>query len=112
MTMTTTTHDWASDVKKYASNASDAAITGIVKHLGIALQNKDGSFVACSDKSERDRIRESFLKKKLGLAMSDAELDKAIMETCEKMKVDRDKSRVAFYYLLAERYSKLSMFGA
>ena len=33
------------------------------------------------------------------------------MEVCEKMKADRDKSRVAFYYLLAEKYGKLSLFG-
>jgi Protein of unknown function (DUF2853) len=105
------THDWASDVKKYAPNANAAAINGIIKHLGIALQSRDASFVACSDKAERDRVRNGFLKKKLALTDSDAELDKAIMETCEKMKADRDKSRVAFYYLLAERYGKLSMFG-
>jgi hypothetical protein len=94
--MATTTHDWMSDVKKYVPNANDAAVNGIIKHLGIALQNKDASFVACSDKSERDRVRESFLKKKLALSMTDADLDQAIMEVCQKMKADRDKSRVAF----------------
>jgi len=34
----------------------------------------------------------------------------AIKDVCEKMKADRDKSRVAFYYLLAEKYGKLGMF--
>ena len=29
-------HDWAQDVKKYASSSDEAAIKGIVKHLGIA----------------------------------------------------------------------------
>jgi hypothetical protein len=105
------THDWTADVKKYAPNANDAAIWGIVKHLGIALQNRDASFVACADKSERDRVRDSFLKKKLALNNSDAELDKAIMEVCEKMKPERDKPRVTFYYLLAEKYGKLATFG-
>jgi len=108
--MTTTTHDWLADVKKYVPAADDAAVNGIVKHLGIALQNKDASFVACNDKAERDRVRESFLKKKLGLSMSDAELDQSIMDVCQKMKADRDKSRVAFYYLLAEKFNKLSAF--
>jgi hypothetical protein len=28
----------------------------------------------------------------------------AVMYTCRKMKADQDKSRVALYYLLAERY--------
>ena len=51
------THEWVADVKKYFLNANDAAVNGIIKHLGIALQNKDASFVACNDKSERDRVR-------------------------------------------------------
>jgi Protein of unknown function (DUF2853) len=104
-------HDWTADVKRYVPNANAAAINGIVKHLGIALQSRDASFVACGDKSERDRVRDSFLKKKLALTNNDAELEKAIMETCNKMKADRDKSRVAFYYLLADRFGKLSMFS-
>ena len=105
------THDWAADVRRHVPNANDAAIKGIVRHLGIALQSRDASFVACADKAERDRVRDGFLKKKLALNNSDAELDKAVIEVCEKMKADRDKSRVTFYYLLAEKYGKLSMFG-
>ena len=31
-------HDWSHDVKKYSPEADDAAIQGIVKHCGIALQ--------------------------------------------------------------------------
>jgi hypothetical protein len=103
-------HDWAADVKKYVANADDMAIKGVVKHCGIALQSRDGSYVSCTDKSERDRVRDSFLKKKLALADSDADLDKAVMAVCERMKADRDKPRVTFYYLLAEKYGKLSMF--
>ena|SRR6266481_4178543 len=105
------THDWSADVKKYVPNANADAISGIVKHLGIALQSRDASLVACQDKAERDRVRDSFLKKKLGLTQADAELEKAVIDICEKMKGDRDKSRVAFYYLLAEKYGKLSMLG-
>jgi Protein of unknown function (DUF2853) len=108
----TMTHDWAADVKKYASNADDAAVKGIIKHLGIALQSKDSSLVACTDKGEGDRVRESFLKKKLGLSIPDAELDQAIVDICGMMKGDHDKSRVAFYYLLADKYNKLSMFAS
>ena len=104
-------HDWSAGVKKYAPNASDAVINGIVKHLGIALQNRDASFVACADKSERDRVRDSFLKRKLALTNSDADLDATVMGVCEKMKADREKSRVAFYYLLAEKCGKLALFG-
>ena len=41
--------DYASDVKKYAPKADDAKINAIVKHLGIALRNRDSSLVSCSD---------------------------------------------------------------
>jgi hypothetical protein len=51
------------------------------------------------------------LNKKLGLTESDADLDKAIMAIAEKMKGDRTKNRVTVYYLLAERFGKLSVFG-
>jgi Protein of unknown function (DUF2853) len=104
------THDWAADVKKYVPEADDLAIKGIVRHCGIALQSRDGSVVACAEKSERDRVRDSFLKKKLALGESDADLDKAVMDVCQRMHADRDKSRVALYYLLAERFGKLSAF--
>ncbi len=97
-------------MRKYVPNADDSAIKGIVRHCGIALQSRDGSFVSCTDKSECDRVRNSFLKKKLELGDSDAELDKAIAVICERMKTDRDKSRVTFYYLLAEKYGKLALF--
>ena len=103
-------HDWAADVKKYVSEADESAIKGIVRHCGIALQSRDGSYVSCTDKAERDRVRDSFLKKKLALTDGDADLDKAVMAVCEKMKADRDKSRVTFYYLLAEKYGKLALF--
>ena len=32
-----------------------SALDGIVKYLGIALQSRDSSYVACSSKSERNR---------------------------------------------------------
>jgi len=104
------TQDWTKEVKKYVANPDEAAVKGIVKHCGIALQSRDASFVACTDKAERDRVRDGFLKKKLALSGSDAELDKAVIDVCQKMHGDRDKPRVAFYYLLAEKYGKLAAF--
>ena len=106
----TAAHDWVTNVKKYIPDADEAAIHGIVKHLGIALRNKDSSFVACTDKKERDLVRDHFLKKKLGLALEDAALDQSVVDVCAKMHDDRDKPRVTFYYLLAEKFGKLSMF--
>jgi uncharacterized protein DUF2853 len=107
---TTAPHDWATNVKKYLPNADDAAIQGVVRHLGIALRAKDSSLVACTDKGERERVRDHFLKKKLGLALDDAELDRGVADVCQRMHGDRDKPRVTLYYLLAEKYGKLSLF--
>ena len=104
------THDWSSDVKKFVPDADEVAIKGIVKHCGISLQNRDASYVACSDKAERDRVRDGFLKKKLALTASNDELDKAVLDVCAAMKAERDKPRVTFYYLLAVKYGKLALF--
>ncbi|MDQ6772145.1 MAG: DUF2853 family protein [Candidatus Dormibacteraeota bacterium] len=98
-------------VQKYVTGPNEAVVDGIVKHLGIALQSRDSSLVACSDKSERDRVRDSFLKRKLGLTGSDDQLDAAVMEICQKMQAERDKPRVTFYYLLAEKFGKLETFA-
>ena len=101
--------DYLADVKKYAAEADEKVVTAIVKHLGIALRSRDASMVSCSQKSELDRVKQSWLQKKLGLGVDDAELDKAIQEVCEQMgKSNPSKSRVTFYYLLAAKFDKLS----
>lgn len=66
--------------------------------------------MAASDPSELERVREGFLKKKLALTDSDADLDAAIEGVMTAMKADRTKGRVTVYYLLAEKYGKLSLF--
>lgn len=102
--------DWSADVRKYVPEADEAAIKGIVRYCGVALQKRDSSLVSMSDKAEAARVRDNFLKKKLGLTNSDQELDRAITEVAERMKSDRTKNRVTVYYLLADRFDKLSMF--
>jgi hypothetical protein len=74
------------------------------------LRSRDASLVSCKDQVELDRVRTSFLKKKLQLTASDADLNQAIAEVCETMKNTSNKSRVTFYYLLAEKFDKFSLF--
>lgn len=100
--------EYLDDVKRYTAKADENAVAGIVKHLGIALKSKDASLVSCSSKDELVRVRDSWCKKKLGLADSDADLDKMIKDVCETMKGDSRKQRVTFYYLLAEKCGKVS----
>ncbi len=89
------------DLKKYAPGADPAKIEKIRKYLGIALQSRDASLVAASDPTEMARIRDGYAKKKLGLT-DDTAIEAALKAVADKMKGDRSKSRICFYYLLAE----------
>jgi outer membrane protein OmpA-like peptidoglycan-associated protein len=103
--------DWLADVRKYVADADETVVKAIVRYCGIALQNRDSSLVAFSDTKETERVRENYLKKKLGLTNSDAELDGAIAAVGDRMKEDRTKNRVTVYYLLAEHFGLLTVFG-
>ena len=103
--------DWSADVKKYAPDADDGIIAGIVRHCGIALHKVDSALVSFSDKTETDRVRDGFCRKKLALTQDDAEVDRVIATVGERMKADRTKNRVTVYYLLAEAFDKLQLFA-
>lgn len=102
--------DHEGDLKKYCASADAAHISAIRKYLGIALTKKDSSLVSCSDASELARIRDGYAKKKLGLS-DDKAIDAAIKKVCAAMKGDSSKSRIAFYYLLAQETGTLSKLG-
>jgi len=102
--------NYVADVKKYVSHVDEAAVAGIVKHLGIALRGKDSSLVAASDPEELKRVRDGFMKKKLALTESDAQLDAAIKDVMVRMKAEHNKGRVIVCYLIAEKFNKLSLF--
>jgi hypothetical protein len=109
--MNETAIDYEQDVRKYAPAVDGAAIKGIVKHLGIALRSKDASLVSASDPEELRRVRDGFMKKKLALTQTDAELDAALKDVMKKMAADRNKSRVTVCYLIAEKFGKLGLFA-
>lgn len=101
------------NIKKYAKGYNQAAAEKIVGHLGIALRNRDSSIVACTDEGELDRVREKWCRGKLGLAHKQSELDAGIKAICDRMKAEGGaKSRVTFYYLLAEHFGKLGDLAA
>ncbi len=101
--------EYLTDVHKYSPHAAEAAVTTIVKYCGIALRNKDSSLVSVSDPAELNRVRDGFAAKKLGLDAAAAEA--GIKLVAEKMKAERNKSRVTFYYLLAEATNTLGKLG-
>ena len=92
--------EYVEDVKKYAKEVDEAAVAKIVKYCGIALKSKDSSLVSTSDKEELARVKKGFAAKKLGLTADAAE--KGIAAAAARMKGVRNKSRVTFYYLVAE----------
>ncbi len=100
---------YINDIKRYRDDVDEQAVAAIVKHLGIALKSPDASLVSCSSSSELARVRESWLKKKLGLTADDQTLDKTICDVCRAMPGNGKKSRVTMYYLLAEKHGKLNM---
>ena len=98
--------DYLADVRKYDALADAAVVDKIVKHLGIALRNRDSSMVACSDKAELDRVRAKWCEKKFGF--EEAQRADAIIElVCRTMGSDNSKSRVTFYYLVAKHMGRL-----
>lgn len=101
--------DHLASVKKFATKpVNEKALAGLEKTYRLVMSKPDTRYVACSDPEERATVRKNFLEGKLGLAGDD--LDRAVEETCQAMKADHNKSRLTFYYLLAERYEKLGAF--
>ncbi|MCO4316010.1 DUF2853 family protein [Phyllobacterium sp. 21LDTY02-6] len=98
--------DYLTDVRRYDAAADEATVEKIVKHLGIALRNRDSSLVSCSDPDELKRVRTNWVEKKLGLT-DETKADAAIQSVCETLKDDRSKSRVTFYYLTAKALGAL-----
>jgi hypothetical protein len=92
--------DYAANIAKYTDKVDTGAVAAVVKYCGIALRNADSAKVSASDPKELARVRDGFAAKKLGLTAEAA--DAGIQKVVEKMKGERGKSRVTFYYLLAE----------
>ena len=94
------------DIKKYTTKPiHETAVAHLAKTYQLVMSKADSRYVACSDAEEVARVKENFLKKKLKLESGD--LDGAIKSVCQMMKADRTKSRLTFYYLLAEHFDKL-----
>ena len=92
--------DYLEDVRKYSPGADEAVVKRLVNYCGIALRNADSATVAATDPKELATVREGFAKKKLELETEAA--DAGIAQVCATMKGVNRKSRVTFYYLLAE----------
>ena len=99
------------NVQRYDPDADRDVVERIVKYCGVSLKSRDTSLVACRDQSERDRIVRGFASRKLGIK-SKAEREQLVEDVCGQMSAQRQKSRVTFYYLMAQKAGKLDeVFG-
>ena len=91
---------------------SEDLITKVTVGLGPSIYKHDSETVSCTDNNEVATVRENFLKKKLGLAQEDAELDAAIQNVCEMMGTsNKHKYRALFYALLTKNFGKVSIYA-
>ena len=98
--------------KKLDLLLSDELITKVTVGLGPSIYKQDSETVSCADSSELATVRDSFLKKKLGLTQTDEELDAAIKNVCEMMgTANKHKYRALFYALLAKNFGKTDVYN-
>lgn len=97
------------DIRKYAANADEGVVAEMEKVYRLALSNADARLVSFSDPDELKTVRENFVKGKLGVTDSDDDIDAAIKAL--ESKIPGQRKRLTVYYLLAEQYGKLSVFG-
>ncbi len=103
---------YLNDLKKYERSVDEDLLALIVFHLGPAIYRADAEVVSCTNSDELDRVRNNFLKKKLGLSESDDKLNASIKEVCSKLgQSNRHKYRASFYYLLTKMYAKEGVLG-
>ncbi|WP_378947639.1 DUF2853 family protein [Paracoccus sp. R86501] len=78
---------------------------------GPSIYSADSETIAGSDKSEVARVRDSYLKKKLGLSDGD-QLDSAIDTVMEQYgSSNRSKYRAVVYYMLCRHFGKEAVYA-
>ena len=97
-------------LKKIGMRPDADLLRKVTKACGPSIYTRDGETVSASDKKELDRVRQNFMKKKLGL--DDKQLDKGIEHAIDKIgKSNRNKYRAVFYYILVKKFKKESVFA-
>ena len=103
---------YVAEAKKLGLSLSEDLITKVTVGLGPSIYKKDSETVSCSDPAELDRVKKNFIQKKLGLSITDANMDAAIQKVCETLGTsNRNKYRALFYALLAKELGKESVYA-
>ena len=86
-------------------------LTKITIGCGPTIYSADSETVAASDSAELERVKASFLVKKLGLPEGPS-LMEGIPKAVETYgKSERNKYRAVFYYLLVKNFGKESVYA-
>lgn len=98
---------YAEDMKSRLGTSPDMdLLTKVVIGCGPSIYNEDAETVAGSDKAELERIKDSYLVRKLGLP-DGPDLMAAIDAVIEKYgRSNRNKYRPVVYYLLCTHFGK------
>ena len=97
---------YKSEMQKLGIGYQNAEFEIVAKACGPSLYRADAEKVSASDTDEIERIKNNYLKGKLGLSDSD-DLDGLINYAVEKMgKSNRNKYRAIFYYCLSAKAGK------
>lgn len=94
---------YSAALQKLDSGADLDLLRKVTKGLGPSIYNNDANKVACSDKTELERMNKNFCMKKLGV--SEEEGMAAIKEVCSEY-TERAKHRAVFYYMTAKKLGK------
>ena len=86
-------------------------LTKVTIGCGPSIYNADAETVSGSDKTEVERVKTSYLVKKLGLADGPA-LDAAIQDVLAKYgSANRNKYRAVVYYMLCVHFGKQAAYA-
>lgn len=97
--------------EKAGVTADAELLKAVTKAMGPSIYNADAEIVAASEKDEVSRLKENFIKNKLGLT-DDAEVDAAFDKVVEQLGTsNRRKYRAVLCYLLVKNLGKESLFS-
>jgi len=96
--------------KQFDPELDEDLLISIFRALGPIVYNRGTSYVSCTDPMDLSLVKNSFVKKQLGVDKDDAEIEQDIQSVCDIMAGTRMKLRVIFYYLLVKMYGKEALF--
>lgn len=101
--------DHLDDVRQYATSVDENALAAIVRFCGSSLHRAGSPDVSTADPRDMGTVFEHFAGRRLGLT-TEAARD-GIRAASDRMQAARRKSRVTFYYLVAESTGTLGRLG-